>query len=564
MATRKQEIKIRNKFGWKLYKDSNIQLWFSGYLVGEKNVEDILLELVTLSYSLNIDIEKLSKWVSSLSGNFACVVKFSDNSCFLAVDKICSIPVFDAVKENKYAVSNYAPYLKEILDIGSNDINLQSLLEVSMSGFTIDDKTIYNNINRLAAGECVFWNNGKRYKKYYYTYFPCKNSSNNYTELKSEFAAICLTTIKKLIKSVNGRQIVVPLSAGNDSRLIVSCLKELSYENVICFTYGRYGNYEVNTSKKVADMLGYKWVYIQDVLREKRNFFKSTIYNSYIEMFESYASVPNVQDIYEIYTLKTRNIIDTDAVIVNGNSGDFISGGHIPDVLELDKEFLLDDSTNWTLFLDKHYSLWSKLRTNVNDKLIVSQLLKSISKRLKYQKQDTVFLYSVIESMECIGRQSRLVANQQRAYDFIGHEWRLPLWSEDFLSFWEGVPPEYKVNQALYKDVLMENNWGGVWKDINVNNKSIRPYSLYFFRLFAKFVMSPFGKKKWHRIERNIFVYWMHPSYARAVVPYLSVLFDRRGEKNTNSWMSDQFVKRNGFNDVVSVSNKVWLLHKYK
>ena len=43
MATRKQEIKIRNKFGWKLYKDSNIQLWFSGYLVGEKNVEDILV-----------------------------------------------------------------------------------------------------------------------------------------------------------------------------------------------------------------------------------------------------------------------------------------------------------------------------------------------------------------------------------------------------------------------------------------------------------------------------------------------------------------------------------------
>jgi len=554
------QIIIRNKFGWELYENSNIQLWFSGYLLGKETLRDKLFELVDLSY--NLDIEKLSKWAANLSGHFACVVKFSDDSCFLTVDKICSIPIFDAVNKKKYAVSNYAPHLKKIFN--SNDISIQSLLEVSMSGFTIGDKTIYRNINRLMAGECVFWNNGIRHSKFYYIYFPWKRPIDSYTKLKNEFAGICLTTINKLIKNANGRQIVVPLSAGNDSRLIVSCLKELSYENVICFTYGRRSNYEVNTSKAVADMLGYKWVYIEDILRKKRDFFKSTIYDDYVKTFESYASVPNVQDIYEIYTLKSKNIIDDDAIIVNGNSGDFISGGHIPHALELDKEFISDDNANWILFLDKHYSLWGKLRTNLNDTIIISQLSKISSKMLKSKKQKAVFLYSMIESMECIGRQSRLVTNQQRAYDFIGHEWRLPLWSEDFLNFWESVPPEYKVRQLLYKDVLMENNWGGVWKDIDINNKTIRPYRLYFFRLFVKLLIAPFGKKTWHSIEKNIFVYWMHPSYARAVTSYLSILFDRRGERNTNSWTSDQFVKRNGFSDVVGVSNKVRSMYKNK
>ncbi len=558
------EISVRNKYGWELYENNGTQLWFSGYLYGGLTARDILLELEELSCNSKINIGTLSRLILNMSGHFALIAKFSNNSCFLAVDKICSIPVYDAIKENRYVVSNYAPYVKKILSMSDVDVSLKSLLEISMSGFSIGDKTIYRDINRLTAGECVLWDHGKRYKNYYYTYFPYQGSLNNYTKLKNEFKKICLESTKKLIDSVNGKQIVVSLSAGNDSRLIVSCLKELSYKNVVCFTYGRRGNYEVNTSKVVAESLGYKWIYVRDSIRKKRAFFKSSIYKDYVKFFESYASVPNTQDIYEIYTLKTRNIISNDAVIVNGNSGDFISGGHIPSKLDTKKDLINNNDIDWGLFLNKHYSLWKKLRNSLNDKIITSHLFQVALERLKLKKCGKVPIYSLMETMEYMGRQSRLVTNQQRAYDFIGHEWRLPLWSEDFLNFWEGVPPEYKVGQRLYRDVLIENNWGGVWKDIDINNKRIRPYSLYFFRLFVKLLMAPFGKKKWHSIERNIFVYWMHPSYARAVIPYLSILFDRRGERNTNSWMSDQFVKRNGFNDVVDVSNKARSLHKYE
>jgi len=551
------EINIRNKFGWKLYQYSGMQLWFSGYLTSETSIQDILIELVELSYTNDINIEKLSKLVNNLSGHFAFVVKISNSSCFLAVDKICSIPIFDAVKEDKYVVSNYAPYIKKMLNLDDRNLNLQSFLEIAMSGFSIGNKTIYNSINRLMAGECVFWNHGERHKSYYYTYSPWKDSLYDYKKLKDEFTEVCLKTIKQLIKSVNGRQIVVPLSAGNDSRLIVSCLRELSYENVICFTYGRYGNYEVNTSKKVADVLGYKWIYIQDILREKRAFFKSDVYDNYIKTFESYSSVPNTQDIFEIYTLKALNIIDNDAVIVNGNSGDFISGGHVPEKLDLNDKYKKDNNDNWEMFLDKHYSIWRKLRTSLTDAIIISELSQIASKRLYIKKQEGVFLYSMIESMECVGRQSRLVTNQQRAYDFIGHEWRLPLWSENFLDFWEKVPPQYKVRQLLYKDVLKENNWGSVWKDIDVNNKLIMPYSLRFIRLFVKVLISPFGKLLWHRLDKNIFSYWLHPSYGRSVTSYLRVLFDRRGQRNINSWTADQYVKRYGFKDILDVLKKI-------
>jgi len=550
------KIIIREKFGWNLYETSNIKFWFSGYLTKGLTVSNLFDELALLSKDLNIEV--LSEFVRNISGHFSMVVQFSDDSCFLAVDKICSIPIFYATDKNKYAVSNYAPFLKSFFDISDGDTELNSLLEISMSGFTIGDKTIYRKINRLMAGECIFWDNGKRYSSFYYTYLPSRIIKCGYDELKSQFAKVCLSTIKNLIDSVNGRQIVVPLSAGRDSRLIVSCLKELSYENVVCFSYGSLGNYEVSTSRKVSSELGYKWIYVQNTWREKRNFFKSRIYNLYVKEFESYASVPNIQDIYEVYSLKSRKVIDNDAVFVNGNSGDFISGGHVPKLLDLDENFLVKNNAVWGLFLEKHYSIWRKLRNNLNDKIIISGLNKIISKRYDSNVKGGMLTYAIFESMECIGRQSRLVANQQRAYEFIGHEWRLPLWSEGFLDFWEKVDPKYKIDQKLYNDVLIDNNWGGVWKNINVNNNTIRSHSLRLTRLFLKILVAPFSKVLWHSIEKNIFAYWLHPTYGKSVVSYCSVLFDTRGQRNTNSWTADQFIKKNGFsNGVIAVSDEI-------
>jgi len=550
------KIIIREKFGWNLYETSNIKFWFSGYLTKGLTVSNLFDELALLSKDLNIEV--LSEFVRNISGHFSMVVQFSDDSCFLAVDKICSIPIFYATDKNKYAVSNYAPFLKSFFDISDGDTELNSLLEISMSGFTIGDKTIYRKINRLMAGECIFWDNGKRYSSFYYTYLPSRIIKCGYDELKSQFAKVCLSTIKNLIDSVNGRQIVVPLSAGRDSRLIVSCLKELSYENVVCFSYGSLGNYEVSTSRKVSSELGYKWIYVQNTWREKRNFFKSRIYNLYVKEFESYASVPNVQDVYEVYSLKLKKVIDNDAVIVNGNSGDFISGGHIPKLLNLDEKFLAKNSAIWDSFLEKHYSIWRKLRNNLNDRIIISGLNKTISKRYGSKAKGDMLTYAIFESMECIGRQSRLVANQQRAYEFIGHEWRLPLWSEGFLDFWEKVDPKYKIDQKLYNDVLIDNNWGGVWKNINVNNNTIRSHSLRLTRLFLKILVAPFSKMLWHSIEKNIFAYWLHPTYGKSVVSYCSVLFDTRGQRNTNSLTADQFIKKNGFsNGVIAVSDEI-------
>jgi asparagine synthase (glutamine-hydrolysing) len=551
-------INIRLEYGWRLYNHGKINLWFSGYLAGSTVPEKTILDSIDFLDDKVCSIGFLSKWVNTLDGHFAFILEVDNSWCFIATDKICSIPVFNAYCDGKYTVSNHAPYLKSLLNIGNDDVSLDAALEISMSGFVLGNKTLYKDIGRFSAGECVLLSHNKTHRSYYYTYTPWEDLSLDYSRLKNDLNNAILSAIKKTIDSVGGRQIVVPLSAGNDSRLIASCLKKLEYENVICFSYGRRGNYEVNTSKQVCDILGYKWVYVQDILSKKRAFFMSDEYKEYLRVFESYASVPNIQDIYEVHVLKQMSIIDNDAVIVNGNSGDFISGGHVPENFNSTKKTLPIKLFNWRPFLKKHYSLWSCLHTRLNDDLITIQLSKVAYERCKVQKNNIFMEYSIMECMECIGRQSRLVANQQRSYEFVGHEWRLPLWGNDMLHFWERVPVQYKVKQRLYKDVLHDSNWGGVWTNIDVNKKLIRPYNIYFARIIVKIIAAPFGKNFWHKVEKNLFIYWMHPSYARSVAPFFSVLFDIRGQRNTNSWTADQFIKKNGFNNgVTDISDKI-------
>jgi len=449
-------IIIREKYGWKKYCINNIKLWFCGYLY-DHNVEDFLEkidEVINNKCKNNV----ILNLVNNLNGHFAFVIEY--NSLVIAsVDKICSIPLFFCSKDDGILISNYAPFLKEKCELGSDDLDSGAELEIAMSGHTIGNKTLYNSIKRLESGECLIFNQGLLYIESYYHYSPWKAFVRDKSQLHREFTDICLNIFKQIRDSAGDRQIVVPLSAGNDSRLIASGLKEVGAKNVVCFSYGRKGNFETPISKSIASKLGFKWVYIQDRLKDKRCFFQSEIYYKYIDAFESFSYTHNVQEVYEVFLLQKNKLVDDDAIIINGNSGDFISGGHIRSISEIHSTPHTIDEIDWNKFLDKHYSLWDDLRGPGNDEYIVSKLKKTLPKYIKKSVCFEKYHYAMMEYIECIGRQSKIVIGQQRTYEYFGYEWRLPFWSDEMLNFWESIPYEYKIDQCLYLEILRKNNW---------------------------------------------------------------------------------------------------------
>ncbi len=528
---------MREEYGWKVYQDGNIKLWFCGYIYGI-SIEDLLTKLEHINKG-NTENKIIFDWVNSLQGNFSFVVEC--NSLIIAsVDKICSIPLFIINHNGNISISNHAPLLKEKYKLNNSNLNGCAKLEIAMSGYTIGNKTLYDEIERLESGECVLLNQGLYCRAYYYTYSPWKIVERSEEQLHKDFLNTCLGVFKKLKDSIGDRQILVPLSAGNDSRLVASCLREVGVKNVVCFSYGRKGNFETPISKAIANKLGYRWIYTRDRLRCKRQFFQSKEYQKYVDAFESFSYTPNVQEVYEVSMLKQANLVDENAIFINGSCGDFISGGHIKPTTDIKSALKTTKKINWSKFLDKHYSLWGDLRTPVNDAYIVSELENELSSRISGAVNIDRYHYSIMEHSEYNGRQSKMVMGQQRTYEYFGYEWRTPLWSDDMLNFWESVPYKYKVDQNLYLNALYASNWGCVWYGIKVNNKVINPVSLRFTRMVLKILFIPMGKARWHRFEKNVLEYFMHPSYSLTVSSYISVLFDRRGHRGTYSWLSDR------------------------
>ena len=94
-----------------------------------------------------------------------------------------------------------------------------------------------------------------------------------------------------------------------------------------------------------------------------------------------------------------------------------------------------------------------------------------------------------------MNRQSNYVIQGQRVYDFLNIKWELPLWHDSYLEFWNRVPYKFKLNQELYKDTLLKNNWGNVWKNIPINKYYVTPSSLRYIRNMLK-VFFIFKSKK--------------------------------------------------------------------
>jgi len=544
-------IIMREKYGWEFFQNNNTKIWFFNDQK-KNNSEKMISDMFYILCKPNTTKNDIIYWIKKIPSHFSIVVE-SGTFVIAAVDRVCTVPIFVVMRKNEILISNYAPMLKKKCAMGSEDLDLSAGLEIYMSGYTIGSKTLYKGLERLEAGECVVCHKGLLSREYYYTYSPWKLNNTSPQNLRKKFTDVCFEVLTNLKDSVDGRQIVIPLSAGNDSRLIASGLKELGVKNVVCFTYGRKGSFELPASRSIADKLGYKWLYIPDNIKNKRNFFKSDVFRKYVHEFESYAAIPNVQDIYEVSQLRQNSLIDAEAVIVNGNSGDFISGGHVNVLLDGQKSLKSMNELNWELFLDKHYSLWRDCRTAVNDSYIISELEKILSLRNISPKSFNKYQYAIMECIELIGRQSKIVTGQQRAYEYFGYDWRLPLWSNEMLAFWETVPYEDKINQNLYIETLHENNWGDVWLDIKVNNKVIKPITLRWIRMLFKVLFVLAGKSKWNRFDKNVFEYFIHPSHALTIEPYFRVLFDFQGHRGTNSWLSRNLLKANGVNSVHTI-----------
>jgi len=535
-------INIKENRFWKKYTGDNTILWVKGYIYSH-TVEEII------NICKDIKKDNISSFLNSIDGHSALVIQ-RDDLTFMAVDKIRSIPLFWIENEDSISIDSIATNLVELLH--SKELDKKAELTFSMSAYTTGDNTIYRELDSLLAGEVLLIDrkSKKIEKQKYHIYKPWKVLNDSYENYLDKVTAVTLNIFKKTLKNIGDRQIVIPLSAGNDSRLVVSCLHHLGAKNIVCFTYGSKDNFESKVSEIIANKLGYKWYFHELTHKEQGSFYKSELFNKFFNFANSYTSIPFFQDINSLKYLKQNGFVDENAVFINGNSGDYISGGHIKkSLVEFDKTLSNDEKKElvYSEMFKKHFDLWISLKIEDNHE----KLKVIMDNQLKYYLHETGFfenIHGMFEFLEFYNRQSKYVVSGQRSYEFFDFEWRLPLWDNEYIDFWESVPAKYKYDQKLYVDMLKKNNWGNVWgDDIPVNKKEISPKWIIPIRFMFKIpfgLLGTKGKNLWHQFDISFFQYWMDVTHQLDLFSYIEIIRGfSKGGKNLDSYGSKKYLK---------------------
>ena len=193
---------LKSKQKWRYYKKYNASFWIIGNFF---NFSD--LEILKLLGSINK--RNIKKKISLIDGNFSIFVQ-TINYSFACVDRISSYPLLFSLRKNKIYLADNGKIIEEQLKIKNTDVNLSISTSFAMSGYTIDKSTLYKSVLAFLPGEYLWIENNKYFFKKYYEWQPWKvydykyNSKKNLLKLNEKI-------IKKLIKSVDNRQIVVPL-----------------------------------------------------------------------------------------------------------------------------------------------------------------------------------------------------------------------------------------------------------------------------------------------------------------------------------------------------------------
>jgi len=529
-------LQPKNKWEFRQKGDSN--LYFRGDL-SELVIEKLLDSSITKKKLSQIPIKIYENFLFILSNkNFHAIVS----------DRIRSYAICFSSKNKVWHIGDHISELSQSLK--PLKINNSSLLSFSMSGYVLGNNTLYKNIFSIEASQIIFLDDhGKFQSLSYCKHYYLNTLDYSYEELQRTLEEKILHIFSRLVKKCGNRQIVVPLSAGYDSRLVVSTLHKLGYKNVKCYSYGFYGDFESSTSKKIAKKLGYDWKFIPMNSLRELIFYRSKEFKSYLNFADNIVSTPVLRWLSTIKYLKESGWIDKDAIFVNGNSGDFISGGHLPEEIISNSQFDQNASLERviSLTIEKHFSLWNKLKNCDNLSLIRADIKKEIQKKFSdsnFKNESRIF-----ESLEFYNRQSKYVINTQRIYEFYGFDWYLPLWDKEFINFWERVPEKYKLGQKLYKETLRGLNYGDVWK-IPLNKPNIRPYWIILPRFLAKisFRFLPNGREKWKKFDKIFFQYWMDNGMVTKAHSYFDYI-KLKDRKNILSITSRNYLKAKIYNN---------------
>lgn len=423
----------------------------SAHAVGFAFLDGEFLDAPALVRSLSkYHADDIPNLLPRLSGNFA-LIYFDENQLIAAVDGIRSFPLFYGRAGDQFVISDSADevYAK----VNSPNIPASCAAEFLCTSKVTGRETLFPEVNQLLAGELmkVRTDNPESLQlSRYFTYAHEQPTVTNENLLLEQLDQIHISVFSRLIDSLNGRKAVIPLSGGEDSRLIAWMMDRLGYDNVLYLTYGPKNNWEAQIAKEIADYFGKPWKFVSTTHKKWLYWFNHTDRKKCTSISDGFTSMPHLQDFPIVAELVKTGEIPEDAVFIPGHSGGLITGSHTPSSLVNQKS--VSKNQLISKILNKNYAAW-------NLKEVEESYLEYFRNKIADitnppETMSGPVLCDLSEFWEWQERQANYMVNSVRVYEYWGFEWRIPLWDKELVQFWKSVPAPLRADRKLFNSYL--------------------------------------------------------------------------------------------------------------
>ncbi len=425
----------------------NESVWVKGYCFDEQN--NFLEKENLLDFFAEVLTEHdLEKKLKEINGVFSVVIK-RDDKTMLASDKTRVYPLFYSVNQNELHISDDPSLILP----PSPEIDKDAEVDFLFSSVVLDRKTLIKHVYQVNPSSFVVFQEGCVTQKTYYSYGVTEKEITAYNDPQEIFSNTLRSCFNRLIESTRGRQLVIPLSGGYDSRLIVAMLKKLHCNNVICYTVGRPDNPEYNIAKKVAETLDYPYYFIDNSSPEIiGGYFEDECFKKYYAFSGAFSNLFWMYEYFGVKELVKKNIIQKDAVFIPGHSGDFLAGSQLSKA-NISKQTSYSHITS--LILSEKFAFRNALKNNYLREKVHDFVIS----------RENYLSYSIFDDFDVQIKLPKNINNSVRIYEFFGHEVRLPFWDNELMEFFRTLPVEMKYKQHFYNNYLKEH----LFAEFNLN-----------------------------------------------------------------------------------------------
>lgn len=445
--------------------------------------------------------EELREVITRLDGAFTVTIN-TDDGLLIGTDTMGLFAMYYAWDGNNWFISDSAHEVKT--RTGISKVNKSAIAEFLSAGFVMGKDTLVKGINRTRPAEVLFLkNDGSCQAMIYERFLPDYFSSKSRHDLDQQLGRVLLKTSRRLVDSLQGKTAVIPLSGGYDSRLIACMLKKAGYTNVVCITYGR-PNKESEISQKVAQKLGFRWLFIDYREINAAAAINDPLFLDYVKYAGNLSSMPFLQEYFAVDALTKSGAITEDAIFLPGHTGDFLAGSYVEKTAVCNT--MKYDRPTWLLkqyfsFIQPGKAMGETIRGRIAA-WFDSQEFPAI---INCQGYDPL-----VEEWDLKEKISKFIFNSSRVFPFFGYQFRFPLWDRQLRLFFRRLPYPLRSFKSLY-DYHLEEQY---FKPLGVyfNRDEIREQKTQLQIQFVKSKLKPFVPEfiKKSRISKRDYLCYKH------------------------------------------------------